>query len=243
MGQVMPLVLIGLPLMAACEYFFRRKFSCHHSLSTQWSSNFEIIADKGQPDRTATPPEMYLLSQRILNLRPRSSIIPIEQKADFSRESYEDSPWFKTSTWLTMIIILGATAMVLYFVAKQADALNFVRLTLFPVVFTLCFVLFSFGIFAMLAQDVWPEKRSFRWANGFLAFWAIATTGGMLLAVLLFWSLGFQTSQLFRESYSDGNTLIAAIMVASAAAVFLLYAVLCVCAGCLISRRARATTA
>lgn len=26
MGQVMPLVLIGLPLMTACEYFFKRKF-------------------------------------------------------------------------------------------------------------------------------------------------------------------------------------------------------------------------
>lgn len=72
----------------------------------------------------------------------------------FNRESYENSAWFKTSTWLTMIIVIGTTAMVLIFVAEQANALDVLRLTLFPVVFTLCFFLFSFGIFAMLAQDI-----------------------------------------------------------------------------------------
>lgn len=53
-----------------------------------------------------------------------------------------------------MIIVIGTTAMVLVFVAEQANALDVLRLTLFPVVFTLCFFLFSFGIFAMLAQDI-----------------------------------------------------------------------------------------
>ncbi|TID27024.1 hypothetical protein E6O75_ATG01517 [Venturia nashicola] len=208
----MPLVLIGLPLMAACEYFFRH--------------------------RTTALAELELLPRRTTEPRPRSSNITVQQKANFNRESYEGSPWFKTSTWLTMIIILGTTVMVLNFVAEQADALNVIRRTLFPVVFTLCFVLFSFGIFAMLAHDIWPEKRSTRWANGFLTFWAIATTAGMLfLAVFIFWSLGSEMSSGYRGSGPDPNTSIAAITIASAAAVFLLYAILCVRAGYLISRK------
>lgn len=32
MGQVMPLVLIGLPLMIACEYFFERTYACSYPL-------------------------------------------------------------------------------------------------------------------------------------------------------------------------------------------------------------------
>jgi hypothetical protein len=78
----------------------------------------------------------------------------IDSVADFEREHYENSLWFKTSTWLTVSITLGSTVMVLAFVAKHADALEVVRFTLFPVLFTLCFVLFSFGIFTMIAKDL-----------------------------------------------------------------------------------------
>jgi vacuolar-type H+-ATPase subunit I/STV1 len=140
--------------------------------------------------------------------------LPADVVLDFERAHYEDSPWFRTSTWLAIAITFGSTVMVLSFVAQGADALTIVQRTLFPIIFTLCFVLFSFGIFANLAKDLWGEGRALRYVNRFLMFFACLTTVGMLVLAAMIY-----------VSFTDW--FIAMLMIGSAAGVFVVYALFC----------------
>lgn len=54
----------------------------------------------------------------------------------------------------------------------------------------------------------------------------------LLIAVIVFWSDGSVSGSL--------NTPVAGIMIGSAAAIFLIYAIICLFAGCLVSRKAAA---